>query len=261
MLFPPAVLPLPGQRRVGLAFVDTAPFTHLLFLPVFLSRWPLHGRSGPRHVQQPPKARGLPGWLPGLPGVSGLEWAPARPHQRCPPSQWADRAGLWRYHLCLFKLQPCCKPLCCLCQCSFLGLPSIPFPVWPCLTIGVFLSLAECVKTRAAGSGNACWHMSAQCHLAIEDLSWHGHQASPDLCLCFLHGWKGIRDFYLISEYMRSHKLGTSIWVSPWIKRMSPTVAALFNADWAGGRKMVSECLDGGREGTVIEYLLGVRHP
>ena len=31
--------------------------------------------------------------------------------------------------LCLFKLQPCCKPLCCLCQCSFLGLPSIPFPV------------------------------------------------------------------------------------------------------------------------------------
>ena len=35
MLFPPAVLLLPGQRRVGLASVDTAPFTHLLFLPIF----------------------------------------------------------------------------------------------------------------------------------------------------------------------------------------------------------------------------------
>lgn len=42
---------------------------------------------------------------------------------------------------------------------------------------------------------------------------------------------------------------------------MSLIVAALFNADGAGGRKMVSGCLDGGREVTVIEYLLGVRHP
>lgn len=100
---------------------------------------------------------------------------------------------------CLFKLQPCRKPLCCLCQCSFISLPSIPSPIWPCVTIGVLLSLAEYVKTCAAGSGNACWHMSAQGHLAIEDLSWHWHQASPDSCLCFLHGWKGIRDFYLIS--------------------------------------------------------------
>lgn len=97
-------------------------FTHLLLLLAFLSRWPLHGRSGPRHVQQSPKACGLPGWLSGLSGFSGLERAPARPHQWCPPSEWTNWAWLWRYNLFLFKLHPCCKH-----QASLLSLP-VPLP-------------------------------------------------------------------------------------------------------------------------------------
>lgn len=58
------------------------------------SRRSLRWGFGTQHVPEPPQAGGFPRGLPGLLGLGGPERAPARPHQRCPFSQRADRAWL-----------------------------------------------------------------------------------------------------------------------------------------------------------------------
>lgn len=60
-------------------------------------RWPLHRRTGSRHVQQPAQAGGLQRRFPGLPGLAGPQRSAAGPAERRPVPQRPNRPRMWRY--------------------------------------------------------------------------------------------------------------------------------------------------------------------
>lgn len=147
----------------------------------------------------------------------------------------------------LFKLQPVAstKPL-------SLPLPVPPSSVDQCLSLSFaissdtaspsvfsyyWLSMSRHVPLAPGMYDGKC--LPGITYLSIEDFSWHWHQALPDLCLCFQHGWKSIKDFDLcLNPWRCTNQRLLSVTFSEmflWSQRS----IELFKANSAGQEKIV----------------------
>lgn len=160
-----------------------------------------------------------------------------------------------------YSLVASTKPLCCLCPCLLTWFTS-PLSYLPSDIASSLVSSCPWLSRSRHGPQTLGMY-AGRClpcvtYLTGENLPWHWHQTLPDLYLCFQHDWKGNKCFYLyfytLGRYTRDFYMGVTI------NKMFLITTVSFNANWAEGRKMMSECHDEGRELTFIEYLLDVRH-